>query len=176
LAAVDDNPSCVDERYHSPNDRKYVFPEPGIFLGPNAVQRAKYLSTWQAMEAACIYRLLSSTAPPLSNQEWRDILIGSLKFKSSDSTCAKAHEHARCLLGSAIDDLNLNTTDPATPSPPLIDDIEAWAILWHLSELNFRFSLLALHKHARTAGVIISWKYGSIVVKLIFFLPFLLLD
>jgi hypothetical protein len=24
--------------------------------------------------------------------------------------------------------------------------------LWHLSELNFRFELLALHKHARTAG------------------------
>jgi hypothetical protein len=104
------------------------------------------------MEAACIHWLLSSTTPPLSNQEWQDILIGSLEFKSSDSTCAKAHKHARCLLGSAIDDLNLNTTDPATPPPPPIDDIEARAILWHLSELNFRFELLALHKRAGTAG------------------------
>jgi hypothetical protein len=75
-----------------------------------------------------------------------------LEFKSSDSTCAKAHEHARRLLGSAIDNLNLNTTDPVTPPPPPIDDIEAWAILWHLSELNFRFELLALHKRAGTAG------------------------
>jgi hypothetical protein len=125
---------------------------PGIFLGANAVRQAKYLSTWQAMGAACIYQLLSSTTPPLSNQEWQDILIGSLEFKSSDSTCAKAHEHARCLLGSAIDDLNSNTTNPATPPPPPIDDIEAWVILWHLSELNFRFELLALHKRARTAG------------------------
>ena len=75
-----------------------------------------------------------------------------MEFKSSDSTCAKAHEHARRLLGSAIDDLNLNTTDPATPPPPSIDDIEAWEILWCLSELNFRFELLALHKYARTAG------------------------
>jgi hypothetical protein len=104
------------------------------------------------MEVACIHWLLSSTAPPLSNQEWQDILIGSLKFKSSDSTCAKAHEHAHHSLGSAIDNSNLNTTDPATPPPPPIDDIEAWAILWHLSELNFRFELLALHKHAGTAG------------------------
>jgi hypothetical protein len=115
-------------------------------------KKKKYVSTWQAMEAACIHWLLSSTAPPLSNQEWQDILIGSLKFKSSDSTCAKAHKHALHLLGSAIDDLNLNNTDPATPLPPPIDDIEARAILWHLSELNFRFELLALHRHAGTAG------------------------
>ena len=152
MVAVDDDPSRVDERYRSANDRKYVFPEPGIFLGANAVRRAKYLSTWQAMEAACIHRLLSSTAPPLSNQEWRDILIGSLEFKSSDSTCAKAREHACRLLGSAIDDLNLNTTDPATPPSPPVDDLEARAMLWRLSELNFRFELLALHKRAGTAG------------------------
>jgi hypothetical protein len=37
LAAVDDDPSHVDERYRLPNDRWYVFPEPGIFLGANAV-------------------------------------------------------------------------------------------------------------------------------------------
>jgi len=144
----------VDERYRSANDRKYVFPEPGIFLGANAVRRAKYLLTWQAIEPACIHRLLSSTAPPLSNQEWRDILIGSLEFKSSDSTCAKAREHACRLLGSAINDLNLNTMDLATPPPPPppVDDLEARALLWRLSELNFRFELLALHKRAGTAG------------------------
>ena len=87
-------------------------------------------------------------APPLSNQEWRDILVGSLEFKSLDSACAKAQEHARHLLGSAIDDLCLNATDPATPPPPPITDPEAQAILWRLSELNFRFELLALHRHA----------------------------
>lgn len=152
LATVDSDPSRVDERYRSVNDRKYVFPDPGIFLGANAVRRAKYLLTWQAIEPACIHRLLSSTAPPLSNQEWRDILIGSLEFKSSDSACAKAREHACRLLGSAIDDLSLNTTDPATPPPPPIDDIEARAILWRLSELNFRFELLALNKRAGPAG------------------------
>jgi hypothetical protein len=152
LAAVDDNPSRVDGRYRSPNDRKYIFPEPGIFLGANEVRRVKYLRTWQAIEPACIHRLLSSTAPPLSNQEWRDILVGSLEFKSSESACAKAQEHARHLLGSAIDDLSLNNTDSATPSPLPISDLEAQALLWRLSELNFRFELLALHKRAGPAG------------------------
>jgi hypothetical protein len=152
LAAVNDDASRVDERYCSPNDRKYVFPEPGIFLGANAVRRAKYLLTWQVIEPVCIHRLLSSTAPPLSNQEWRDILIGSLEFKSSDSACAKAREHACRLLGSAFDDLSLNVTDPATPPPPPVSDSDARAILWRLSELNFRFELLALHKRAGPAG------------------------
>ena len=118
LAAVNDDASRVDERYRLQNDRKYVFPEPGIFLGANEVRRAKYLLTWKAIEPVCIHRLLSSTAPPLSNQEWRDILIGSLEFKSSESACAKAREHVCRLLGSAIDDLCLNATDPATLFPP----------------------------------------------------------
>jgi hypothetical protein len=152
LAAVDDDASRVDQRYRSPNDRKYVFPEPGIFLGANPIRRGKYLLTWQAMEPVCIHRLLSSTAPPLSNQEWRDILIGSLDSKSSDSSSAKAQEHARRLLGSAIDDLSLNSTDPAAPPPLPVTDLEARAMIWRLSELNFRFELLALNKRAGPAG------------------------
>ena len=115
LVAVDDDPSHVDEQYCSPNDHKYIFPEPGIFLGANLVQQAKYLLIWKAIEPVCIHQLLSSTSPPLSNQEWQDILIGSLEFKLAESACAKAREHACRLLGSAIDDLCLNTMDPATP-------------------------------------------------------------
>ena len=143
LAVVDDDPSHVDECYCSANDCKYVFPKPGIFLGTNAVWQAKYLLTWKALEPACIHQLLSSTAPPLSSQEWRDILIGSLEFKSLDSTCVKAHQHACHLLVSATDDLNLNIMNPATPSSPPVDSLEVQVMLWCLSELNFRFELLA---------------------------------
>ena len=39
LAAVNDDSSHVDERYRSPDDSKYVFPDAGIFLGANVVQR-----------------------------------------------------------------------------------------------------------------------------------------
>lgn len=161
LADVDDDPSRVDERYRSPNDRKYVFPEPGIFLGTNPVRRGKYLSTWKSIEPACLHRLLSSTAPPLSNQEWRDILVGSLEFKSSTSACAKAQEQASHLLGSAMADLDLNH-DSSDTSPPSIDDSEAQAILWRLSELNFRFEFLALHKRAGPAGCS-ALKYDQVI-------------
>lgn len=151
MAGVNDDPARVDTRYRSPSDRKYVFPEPGIFLGTNPVRRAKYLSTWQAIEPACIYRLLSPTAPPLSNQEWRDILVGNLELKDPTSACAKAREQAIRLLGSAIDDLEIKINDPSTatgPPPPSIGDDETRAILWRLSELNFRVELAALHKCA----------------------------
>ena len=151
LAAVDDNFACVDVCYHSSSNCKYVFPKPGIFLAANPVQQAKYLSTWQSIEPACIYCIISCTVPPLSNQEWHDILIGNLDFKSPMSNCAKAWEQAFQLLGSAIDDLGINVTDPVSGTSTLslnISDNEAWAILWHLSELNFRVVLLALHKCA----------------------------
>ena len=149
MAAVDNDPSRVDERYRSVN-AKYIFPDPAIFLGANLVRRQKYFITWQAIEPACIHRLLLSTAPPLSNQEWRDILIGNLEFKSSESACAKARERACRLLGSSIDDLQFNTTLATSSSP--IHDLEARAILWRLSELNFRFELLSLHKRLGPAG------------------------
>ena len=37
LANVDVDPSCVDVHYQLPTDWKYVFPEPGIFLGANPI-------------------------------------------------------------------------------------------------------------------------------------------
>ena len=103
-----------------------------------------------ASNRGCLYSLAAVIHCPSPLQP--RIFIGCLESESSDCTCAKAHKHARHLLGSAIDDLNSNTMDPVTPPPPPIDDIEARAILWCLSELNFRFELLAIHKHAGTAG------------------------
>ena len=62
-----------------------------------------------------------------------------------------AQEQAFHLLGSVMNDLAINTTDPSTPAPPppSISDGEAWAILWCLSKLNFRVQLLALHQHVK---------------------------
>lgn len=57
------------------------------------------------------------------------------------------------MLGSAIHDLVDNIKDPLTTAPPpRIADSEAQALLWRLSELNFRFEFLALHKRAGPAG------------------------
>jgi len=149
LAAVDQNPAQVDLQYQSPNDQKYIFPEPGIFIAANEMCHARYFTTWQAIEPACIYHLVSSsTVAPLSNQEWCDILIGDITSKTPTAKSALAREHAHRLLGSAINDLGINIKDmsPAA-APALLDDAEAQWILWHLTEFNFHFELLALDKH-----------------------------
>ena len=91
LAAVDQNPIRMDPRYRSPNDRKYMFPEPGIFISANDMRCARYFATWKSIEPVCIHHLSSSTiAPPLSNQEWRDILIGNITSNSPTSKSALA--------------------------------------------------------------------------------------
>jgi hypothetical protein len=151
LAAVDTNPSRVDPRYRSPHDRKYLFPEPGIFAAANEVRRATYFATWSAIEPACIYRLCMawSSVTPLSNQEWRDVLIGDIKSKTPNAKSAQARENARRLLGSALEELDIEINQaPSLTTAPSLPDWEAQKILWKLTELNFRFELLALDKRA----------------------------
>jgi hypothetical protein len=155
LAAVDTNPSRVDARYRSPHDRKYLFPEPGIFANANEVRRATYFATWSAIEPACIYRLCMpwSSVTPLSNQEWRDVLIGDIKSKTPDAKSAQARENARRLLGSALEELDIEINQaPSLTTTPSLPDCEAQKILWKLTELNFRFELLALDKRAHPNG------------------------
>jgi hypothetical protein len=154
LAAVDEHHSRVDARFESPLNRKYIFPEPGIFANANETRRATYFATWLSIEPACIYRLYgsSSNATPLSNQEWRDVLIGPISSKTPTSKSAKAREHALQLLGSALDDLDIQVNDvSASAATPWLTDLAAQKILWQLTELNFRFELLALDKRARSS-------------------------
>jgi hypothetical protein len=151
LTAVDPDDSRVDPRFRSPHDRKYIFPEPGIFANANERRRATYFTTWLSIEPACIYRLYgsSSNVTPLSNQEWRDILIGPIASKTLTSKAARAREHARQLLGSALDDLDIQVNDVSASAATLqLTDSAAQKILWQLTELNFRFELLSLDKRA----------------------------
>jgi hypothetical protein len=155
LAAVDTNPSRVDPRYRSPHDRKYLFPEPGIFATANEARRATYFATWSAIEPACIYRLYMpwSSITPLSNQEWRDVLIGDIKSKTPNAKSAQARENARRLLGSVLEELDIEVNQtPSLTTTPSLPDWEAQKILWKLTELNFRFELLALDKRARPSN------------------------
>jgi hypothetical protein len=152
LASVDTNPSRVDPRYRLPHDRKYLFPEPGIFATANEVRHATYFATWSAIEPACIYRLHlpRSSVTPLSNQEWHDVLIGDIKSKSPNAKSAQARENAQRLFGSGLEELDIQINDAPSPTNagPSLLDMEAQKILWKLTELNFCFELLGLDKHA----------------------------
>ena len=101
LKAVDTDHSLV-KHPRSPNDNKYLFPYPGIFATSNEARRAQYFSMWMNTRQACIFRVFSSSssALPLSIQEWKDFLIGDIVSKGSASRVNRAQEQARRLIRS----------------------------------------------------------------------------
>ena len=95
----------------------------------------------------------SSSVTPLSNQEWCDVLISDIKSKTPNAKSAQAQKNARRLLGSALEELDIQINDaPCLTTGPSLPDSEAQKILWKLTELNFRFELLGLDKRANPSN------------------------
>jgi hypothetical protein len=148
LNAVDTDHSLV-KHPRSPNDNKYLFPYPGIFATSNEACWAQYFSMWMNTRQACIFRVFSSSssALPLSIQEWKDFLISDIVSKGSASRVNRAQEQARHLIGSALEETNIEINPlPFNSAAPPLEDSEAQKVVWEVTELNFCFELLALDK------------------------------
>lgn len=160
LKAVDSSPTNLDPSNRSnPHDGKYLFPEPGIFAGvTNESRRARYFATWQGTKAVLLFRAFnaSSTAVPLSGQEWRDFLIGNLNGTFKGTRNLEAQQKFRNLFAGCLDELAIdfdNFLPPTNTIPPSVNPPEAQEVLWELSELNFRFELMSLDRRAsKTTG------------------------
>lgn len=154
LKAVNSDPSMLDSsRRWSPHDGKYLFPEPGIFAGAgNDARRARYFSTWEHARDICLFRVSGASSPPipLSPQDWRNFLIGNLVGTFKGKTNQVAQEKLRKIFANCLDELSMDfeTFTPTNIDPPPVAEAEAQKVLWELSELNFRFELLALDKRA----------------------------
>ena len=94
-----------------------------------------------------------SSVTPLSNQEWRDVLIGNINSKTPNAQSAQAWENAQRLLGSALEEMDIHINlAPSLTTLPSLPDSEAQKILWTLTELNFHFELLGLDKRANLSN------------------------
>lgn len=144
LQAVDRDQQPLS--YHT----RYLFPEAALFASTNESRRAKFFATWTAIRPACIYRIFSaqSQAEPLSNQQWRDFLLDGLLSLSKESKLVRRREEVRSIFAGALDDLHINSCAPTFDHLPDVPLAEAQCTLWELTELNFRFELLALDKRA----------------------------
>lgn len=154
LKAVNTDPSLVDPQRNY-CDGKYIFPEPGIFAGvTNEVRLARYFFSWHHAKAICLYRVFNTAEPatPLSGQDWRDLLIGNLNGSLKGERNREAQRKIREIFANCLAELSLNfeTFTPTDTTPPPIVEFEAQKVLWELSELNFRFELMALDKRAST--------------------------
>lgn len=171
LKAVNTNPSLLEPSNHSnPNNSKYVFPEPGIFTGVrNEVRCARYFTTWNHVKAICLFRAFaaSSTAIPLTPQEWRDLLIGNLNGTFNGETNRERQQKIRGIFANCLAELSMDfeSFTPIEITPQPLVQSEAQKVLWELSELNFRFELLALDKRASAVNSNEALERQDMVVK-----------
>jgi hypothetical protein len=154
LGVVDRDPSrCHPTAGSSKHDGQYLFPDASLFATTNESRRAKYFATWSAIRPACIFRVFSaeSLATPISNQEWRDFLFDGLLSASHAEKLVRRREQVKALFANAFEELQLTLDPPMSdhiPHFPSVPVADAQKILWELTELNFRFELLALDKRA----------------------------
>jgi hypothetical protein len=154
LLSTDMDPSQIDTtRPFSVHDRHYLFPNPTLFVTANETRRARYFATWEAIRPACLYRVYSSfsSAPPLANQQWRDMLFSDFGSGATDSKAARNRQHLLDLFGNTLEELNINIDSISAsnvPHFPTVPLSESRKTLWELTELNFRFELMSLDKRA----------------------------
>jgi hypothetical protein len=132
--------------YHT----RYLFPEATLFASTNEARRAKFFATWNVFRPACILRVFSadSLASPLSGQQWRDFLLDGLLARSQEPSLVRQREQVKAIFADALDELQIDLCPPPASHCPTVPVDEAQKILWELTELNFRFELLALDGHA----------------------------
>lgn len=155
LKNVNTDPSRLDPSNRSnPHDGKYVFPEPGIFAGvKDDVGRNRYFHTWNNTKAFFIFRMFTTTAAavPLTNQDWRTIMYGNLNGTLKGKKSQEGQQRFRDLFSNCLEQLGTSFDTffpPLDTPPPPVSPSEGRRILWELSELNFRFELMALDKRA----------------------------
>ena len=162
LAAVDTNPGNRVTDQIGSTGSGYMFPDPGLFVSCMTGEKmTEYLHQWLCLRTAFIYRLSSSSssAQPLLNQAWHDLLNSAKEKQPSGSKSTKASRRAETLKEILSDCLREVGVELA-PNDGLIPlhwgecDLGAGApipchitkeILYKLFSLNFRYELSALN-------------------------------
>jgi len=140
-------------------DLGYTFPEPAMFVRTQTVERRDtYFRSWLKYRSALIYRVSSKdfTAMPMPGSIWRDLLTYEYsQQKLADNTKETKSNKLRALAVDFLQDC-LQAEDVVFMGLEkgkavwngkvceTLTDAEREEILWELSELNFRFELMAL--------------------------------
>ena len=128
----------------------YVFPEAALFASTNESCGAKFFVTWVAIRPAWFSQMMSAQSPPtpLSNQQWRNFLLDGLLSLSKEPKLVRRCAEVRHILAGVLEELNMEFHSPVSNDFPDTPLAEAQELLWEMTELNFRFELLALDKRA----------------------------
>ncbi|KAF7792779.1 hypothetical protein EIP86_003877 [Pleurotus ostreatoroseus] len=138
----------------------YYVPDPAAIASANEDRFARYMGNWVRARASWLYVLSHFVLPPISqtdlralkSQEWRDYMNGVMEDNAQKNTHAAGrtravHELLAKAFGSdhAIDPTVELTWYGSPWSPNSLQQTRE--ILWEISEIGFRFELLALDRH-----------------------------
>ena len=147
-------------------DLGYTFPEPAIFVRTQTIERQDtYFRSWLKYRSTLIYRVSSKdfTKTPMPGSIWRDLLTyeysqqkltDNIKVMKSNKLRALAVDFLQnCLQVEDVALIGLEKGRVVWNGKvcKTLTDAEHEEILWELSELNFRYELMALDSRATTS-------------------------
>ncbi|KAJ7029837.1 hypothetical protein C8F04DRAFT_962434 [Mycena alexandri] len=143
----------IKSRSTSAADKHYVLPEPALLASPERPERRQlFIHHWVLLKDVFHYRIGAQETPLcLSSQEWRDVLEARLDPAARRNVRTANARTIDSIIGPALQQFSI---DPSAGFPPPRDTYptytveQARAIIWDISETNFRFELMALDKRA----------------------------
>ncbi|KAF8144581.1 hypothetical protein K438DRAFT_1873637 [Mycena galopus ATCC 62051] len=134
-------------------DKRYVLPEPALFVGPETPERRRlYLHHWN-MVSDGIYFMMDQGAPQLlSGQEWRDVLCGLVTQRGQPNS--RTHRRSKALedrIRPALQASNVSSIE-GLPVPlhqvPYVSDKKFREAVWQVAEASFRLEFCSLDRRA----------------------------
>ncbi|KAJ7222672.1 hypothetical protein B0H12DRAFT_1078253 [Mycena haematopus] len=150
LAQVD---RAVSPFTDDPTDRRYVFPEPALFVNSSPERRRKFLHHWMLLRDGFSYMLSQPDKCQLLHaQEWRDILEGHMtKHGNPQSKTGRRSALLEDRIRLALEACQITSLE-GFPVPleslPEFSLAQTHEIVWQAAETSFRFEFCALDLRA----------------------------
>ncbi|KAJ7328260.1 hypothetical protein DFH08DRAFT_709600 [Mycena albidolilacea] len=132
-------------------DKRYVLPEPALFVNTTPERRRKFLHHWNLLADGFIYMLTQNTQL-LSAQEWRDILEGQVNKHGHPGS--RSYRRSEKLEDRIRPALQVSNVDSIEGLPVPIESLPEFSleqtqeIVWQVAETSFRFEFCSMDRRA----------------------------
>ncbi|KAJ6632014.1 hypothetical protein B0H10DRAFT_1937741 [Mycena sp. CBHHK59/15] len=136
-------------------DKRYVLPEPTLFVTTTPERRWMFLHHWNLLANGFIY-MLAHQPQLLRPQEWRDVLEGRMTERGFPGSTMQRRSHGlqeRIRPALAVCDVSTIEGLPVpVESRPEFTLEQSQEIVWGVAESGFRFEFCTLDKRASGQG------------------------
>ncbi|KAJ7614292.1 hypothetical protein DFH06DRAFT_1344244 [Mycena polygramma] len=133
-------------------DRRYVLPEPALFVNTIPERRRKFLHHWNLLVDGIIYVISQGHDPLFSGQEWRDVLEGRVTQRGDPRSRAyKRSTSFQERMRPALEASGVSSLEGFPVPSDSIPDFtreQSCEIIWQVAEVSFRLEFAALDRRA----------------------------